>query len=64
MIQKASATAGYGGSVSAFVFGLTPGEWQAIGVIGGLLIGAAGFAFNAWLGWRRDQREGGQPREP
>ncbi len=35
------------------------GEWQAIGVIGGLLIGAAGFAFNAWLGWRRDQREGG-----
>lgn len=57
MVQKASETVGYGGSVTAFVFGLTPGDWQVVGVIGGLVLGVAGFAFNAWLGWRRDQRE-------
>jgi hypothetical protein len=57
MGERVSAVAGYGGSGTAFVFGLSPGEWQALGVIGGLLIGVAGFAFNAWLGWRRDQRD-------
>lgn len=57
--EKASAVVGYGGSGTALIFGLSPGEWQAIGVIGGLFIGVAGFAFNAWLGWRRDQRERG-----
>lgn len=55
--EKVSAVVGYGGSGTALVFGLSAGEWQAIGVMGGLLIGFAGFAFNAWLGWRRDQRE-------
>lgn len=55
--EKVSAAVGYSGSGTAVVFGLSPGEWQVLGVIGGLLIGAAGFAFNAWLGWRRDQRE-------
>lgn len=57
MIEKLSTAATYGGSGTAIMFGLTPGEWQVLGVIGGLLIGAAGFAFNAWLGWRRDQRD-------
>lgn len=55
--EKISAAAGYGGSGTAFVFGLTPSEWSVIGVVGGLVIGLAGFAWNAWLGWRRDQRE-------
>lgn len=55
--EKVSAAVGYSGSGTALFFGLSPGEWQAIGVMGGLLIGLAGFAFNAWLGWRRDQRE-------
>jgi hypothetical protein len=55
--EKASAIAGYGGSGTAFAFGLSSSEWQALGVVGGLLIGLAGFAFNAWLGWRRDQRD-------
>jgi hypothetical protein len=54
-----TSVAGYGGSGTAIYFGFSPGEWQAIGILGGLLIGLAGFAFNAWLGWRRDQRERG-----
>lgn len=57
MGEKVSAIAGYGGSGTAVVFGLTTSQWQVVGVLGGLLIGIAGFAFNAWLGWRRDQRE-------
>lgn len=57
MIHKASATVGYVGSGASLVFGLTPGEWQAVGVMGGLFFAFCGFAFNAWLGWRRDQRE-------
>lgn len=55
--EKATAATGYLGSGTAVYFGLTAGEWQAIGVMGGLAIGLAGFAWNAWLGWRRDQRE-------
>ena len=55
--EKASAAIGYGGAGASVFFGLTATQWQVVGVIGGLLIGFAGFAFNAWLGWRRDQRE-------
>jgi ABC-type proline/glycine betaine transport system permease subunit len=55
--EKVSAAIGYGGSGTAVVFGLTPSEWSAIGVIGGLLIALAGFLVNAYFGWRRDQRE-------
>lgn len=55
--EKLSAVVGYAGSGTAVAFGFTTSEWQAIGVLGGLLFGAAGLAFNAWLGWRRDQRE-------
>ena len=55
--EKVAAAVGYGGSGTAFVFGLSPGEWQALGVMGGLFIGVLGFAWNAWLGWRRDQRD-------
>lgn len=65
MIHKTSAIVTQVGGGTAFasgatyVLGLTPAEWSVIGVLGGLVIGFAGFAFNAWLGWRRDQRERG-----
>lgn len=60
--EKLGAVVGYGGSGTAVYFGLTPGEWSAIGVIGGLLIGFAGFLVNAYFGWRRDQREAARGR--
>ena len=53
MIEKASNTAIAGGSGVAMFFGLTPGEWQAVGVIGGLLIGLIGLAINAAFQWAR-----------
>lgn len=56
MIEKASSIAAYGGGTTAFVFGLTPGEWQVVGIVGGLLIGGAGLLVNAWFQWKRFQR--------
>lgn len=59
IVEKASAIAAVGGGGTAVVFGLTPGEWQAIGVLGGLLIGIAGLAINAvfqWLKYRRGDK--------
>lgn len=55
--EKVSAAVGYGGAGTSLIFGLTAGQWQAIGVIGGLLIALAGFAFNVWLGLDRRKRE-------
>lgn len=46
MIEKASAAVAYTGGGTALAFGLTSGEWQAIGVIGGLLVGIAGLYVN------------------
>jgi len=43
-------------------FGLSAGEWQVIGVLGGLLVGVVGLVINAVFGWRRDQREARQMR--
>jgi hypothetical protein len=57
MFERLSAFVGYAGCGASCVFGLSVSQWQAVGVVGGLVIGFAGFAFNAWLGWRRDQRE-------
>lgn len=37
------------GGSTAVVFGLSQGEWQAVGVIGGLLIGAIGICINAFV---------------
>lgn len=45
-IEKASATVAYGGGSAAVYFGLTAGEWQVVGVIGGLVIGAVGLVVN------------------
>ena len=53
MIEKASATAMYGGSGSAIVFGLTPSEWSAVGVIVGIVIAVAGFVVNTVFQWLR-----------
>jgi hypothetical protein len=39
---KAATAAQYGGPTVAVYFGLTAGEWQAIGVLGGIVIGLAG----------------------
>ena len=46
MINKLANTAQYGGSSGAVYFGLSSGEWQIIGVVGGLVIAAFGFAIN------------------
>lgn len=51
--EKISAAAAYGGSGTAVVFGLTPSEWSVIGVLGGLLIGLAGYLTNLYFGWQR-----------
>lgn len=42
------------GAGIAGVGGLTATELAALG---GLMLGACGFAVNAWLGWRKDRRE-------
>jgi cytochrome c biogenesis protein CcdA len=41
-LSTVADVATYGGSGVAVVFGLTPSEWQALGVAGGLLIAAIG----------------------
>ena len=48
LVAKVANTATYGGSASAVVFGLTPGEWQVLGIIGGLLTAVAGFLLTWW----------------
>lgn len=57
MITKIASTAQYGGSGGAVYFGLSPGEWQIIGIAGGLLIAALGFAVNLYFQRQRDMRE-------
>lgn len=61
--EKVTATVTYTGSGAAVVSAASLAEkmtiehWQIVGIVGGLVIALAGFLFNAWLGWRRDQRE-------
>lgn len=45
---KTANVATYGGSGAAVVFGLTPSEWQVIGIIGGLVTAVAGFGLSWW----------------
>lgn len=42
MLPKLAPVATYGGSGTALAASLSVGDWQIIGVIGGLLIGLAG----------------------
>ena len=53
--SEAAKIATYGGASGAAVGGwLLSSEGMALI---GVLLAAAGFATNAWLGWRRDRRE-------
>jgi hypothetical protein len=56
LIEKASAAAAVGGGSAAVYFGLTAGEWQIVGVVGGLAIGLAGLAINAVFQYLRYRR--------
>jgi hypothetical protein len=56
IVEKASAAAAVGGGGAAVYFGLTAGEWQIIGVVGGLLIGLLGLVINAAFQWLRFRR--------
>jgi hypothetical protein len=47
--HKAASAATYGGSGVAVYFGFSPGEWQVIGILGGLFFAAAGFFTNVWF---------------
>lgn len=49
VIEKASAAVAYTGGGTALAFGLTSGQWQALGVVGGLLVGVAGLIVNAYF---------------
>jgi hypothetical protein len=44
--HKAASAATYGGSGVAVYFGFSPGEWQVIGILGGLIFAALGFLTN------------------
>lgn len=44
--HKAASAATYGGSGVAVYFGFSPGEWQVIGIVGGLVFAALGFLTN------------------
>lgn len=50
----ASKVAMYGGSGTAFIFGLTANELAALG---GLIVAIAGLGASIWFQWRRDKRE-------
>jgi heme/copper-type cytochrome/quinol oxidase subunit 1 len=47
---KAASAATYTGSAGAIYGGLN--DWNAIATIGGILIGLAGLALNAYFKWR------------
>jgi hypothetical protein len=47
--HKVASIATYGGSGAAIYFGFSPGEWQAIGIIGGLVFAAAGYLTNFYF---------------
>lgn len=56
IVEKVGATAAVGGGSVAVFFGLSAGEWQALGVVGGLAIGVIGLAINAAFQWLRYRR--------
>lgn len=50
--MKVATAAQYAGSGSAVVFGLSPGEWQVLGIIVGIAVGVGGFVANVWFRWK------------
>ena len=47
--EKVAPYATFGGGGSALVFGLSPSEWSVLGVIGGLVIGIAGWVTQVYF---------------
>jgi hypothetical protein len=41
---RVAQTAMYGGGGTAVIFGLSPGQWQALGVMVGIVVGVGGLA--------------------
>lgn len=48
-VAQVASAATYGGSGTAMIFGLTPGEWQVLGVIGGLIVAVVGLVVNVYF---------------
>jgi len=48
-VEQVSTAASYGASGAAVFFGLTVDEWGIIGVLVGIALGVATFAFNVWF---------------
>lgn len=54
--HRVASVATYGGASTAVYFGLSPGEWQIVGILGGLLIGVAGWLTNAAMNYHFKQQ--------
>lgn len=50
-MTKIATAASVSGGGTAIYFGLTPGEWQVIGIIGGLVVGFVSLLIQAALSW-------------
>ena len=49
LIEKAATKTTYGASAGITFLGFTADEWGVIGIITGIVLGAATFSFNAWF---------------
>lgn len=49
VITKVATAAQYGGAGTALTFGFTDNQWTAVGILGGLVIGALGLMVNVWF---------------
>jgi hypothetical protein len=48
-LEQAATAASYSASGAAVFLGLTVDEWGIVGVLVGIVLGAATFAFNVWF---------------
>ena len=55
-VDVSSTPATYLASAGSIIAGLTLDEWQAVGVIGGLVLGALTFATNLYFKCKHDKR--------
>lgn len=49
IVEKTATKITYGASVGTVYFGFTVDEWGVIGIITGIVLGAATFGFNVWF---------------
>lgn len=49
LVEKFATKASYTASAGTMFMGFTAEEWGIIGVITGIVLGAATFSFNAWF---------------